>query len=257
MKNLLLSILFVCTSFVSYAQFELNIFTGLTAKAIVTFKNGTNEIGVVKENTSIVNMSGKIRDEIKFQNNGAEDFRLIPIDDIVSVRVFQGKKEETYKDYFPIRVREHGKKGSFSDKYVRELLPLSKYEAFTYGKVHYFVNGNYSHDFYYLPVGNTDYYFTLNGGAKRDKKMAEVLMKLDADCNQLHAYIKENYIDSSNYKVAYRQALKVAQNNKSKFIAQRVSQGISKTRAKILFLSEKDFIFIQQILDKYLEFCGK
>ncbi|WP_158962131.1 hypothetical protein [Myroides fluvii] len=257
MKTLLLSILFVCTSLASYAQFGLNVYDGLTAKAIINFKNGTREVGTVKENSPLFKVRSNDPDEIKFKNDGAADYRLVSSSDFTSILVDVGKKEVIYKEYFPIRIRQLKNKDTFSDKYFVDYYPLVKYKDLAFVQSHLFVNGKYANDFFLFPVANSDYYFLVDDGIKKKKKLAQTLMKLDPDCEEFRVYIQKNYLDASNYKEEYKQAVNAFKANQSNFIDAEMGKGKKRREAKYLYQSGENFIFIQQLLDKYLEFCGK
>lgn len=255
-KTLLLSVLFACASLTSYAQFGLNIYDGLTAKAVINFKNGTREVGTVKENSPLMKWRRNDPDEIKFKNNGAEDYRLVSSNDFTSILVDMGRKEEIFKEYFPIRIREYKRNDIFSDKYYVDYYDLVNYESLSFVQLHLYVNGKYANDVFLFPVANTDYYFLVDDGIKNKRKLAKFLKKLDPECEQLQTYIQNNYEDSSSYKSDYKQLLKEFQANEANFIAAVIAQGKKRREAKVAYQSEENFIFIKQILNKYLEFCA-
>ncbi|MBB1139812.1 hypothetical protein [Myroides sp. WP-1] len=255
MRTLLLICILLYTSFGSYAQFGLNVFDGLTAKAVINFKDGTREIGTVKENGPLIGFRRNDPDELKFKNNGAEDYRLVSSETFNSIIVYHGKKEEYATEYFPIRLREYKQRGVFSDKYYVDYFQLVHYNDISFARLHLFVNGKYANEVFLFPVKGTDYYFKLDGGYKKNGKMAEIMKHLDPNCQAFTSFIQTNYIDSSNYKSAYKQALKQLKENKTNFMQQQVAKGLKNKEARVEYKIEEDFIFIKQILDKYSELC--
>lgn len=257
MRTFLFILTFICIPWVGHAQFGLNIFDGLTAKAVINFKNGTREVGTVKENSPILKLRKNDPDEIKFKNNGAEEYRLVSSNDFSSILVDVGRKEEIFKEYFPIRIREYKRKDIYSDKYFVDYYSLVNYESLRFVQNHLFVNGKYKNDFFYFPVVGENYYFLMDGGVNNQVKWAKTLTKLDPSCEAFHTFIQVNYVESSNYKNAYKQELIKFKANRKAFIDACIAKGMKRDEAKLAYKSEENFIFVKQILDKYLEFCGK
>ncbi|MGG5507018.1 MULTISPECIES: hypothetical protein [unclassified Myroides] len=255
-KNLLLTIILLCTSFVSYGQLGFAATDVNYGKTVLTFKNGSKETGTIREKFTLFGSQYDDPYEFKFKTDGAKDYRPVSSRDIVSVEVFNKKDETKSVVYYPIRVRKFAKKYEFSDRYVVDFFSLNKYKDVPFSMLLVVANGRLILTNYYFPVANTDYFFLFNGGYRRtDRETARHMMLLDKDCKAFHAYLQENYIDSKKYKEEYQQALKEFKATKKEYIAKRREEGYSKHWAKIEYKGEMDFVFFKQILAKYSELC--
>ncbi|WP_413513063.1 hypothetical protein [Myroides odoratus] len=263
MKTLLLCVLFTCISFFCQAQIGVSSFYGKQGKTIVKFKNGTTEVGVLKGNALLFGYRYDDPYEFKFKNNGADDYRMISSNQVSSIVIHDKKNEEYFTEYFPIRMRDFGKKYTFSDKYYVDFYPLKNYKGVVYADVVVYESlnygksiGRYLTDYYYFPVGKTGYYFLFHGAYRRtNKESAQFMMLLDKDCKPFQEYMQENYLDTDNYKAGYNAAVEEFKGNKSQFLADRKAEGVNKKWAKIEYKSAEFFIYFQQILDKYSELC--
>lgn len=260
MKTLLSSLLFLFVSLGCQAQFGINIFRGTTGKAVIKFKNGTKEVGVIRENGPVFGTERDDPQMIKFKSDGATDSRLVSSDDILSVDVYDKKRKDYYVTYFPLRIKINEEKYTFGDKTFVEFYPLMKYADVPYAEIHFFdgMNGSvgYKWSHYLFPYGNTGDYFAFNGGYRRtNRESAQFMMMLDRDCSTFQAYMQENYLDTNNYKEAYKAEVKEFKKNKAAFIKERKAEGYTKGQAKTLYLSGEFFIYFKQILEKYKELC--
>lgn len=260
MKTLLSTILFLLFSLGCQAQFGMNIFRATTGKAVINFKNGSKEVGVIREKGALFGTEREDPQMIKFKSEGASDFRLVSSDDIFSVDVYDKKKKDFYITYLPLRIKINDEKYTFTDKTFVEFYSLMKYAGVSYAEVQFFdgLNGSvqYKWSNYLFPFGNTGEYFSFNGGYRRtNRESAQFMMMLNRDCPAFQTYMQENYLDTDNYKEAYKAEKKEFKKNKAAFFKQRKAEGYSKGQARTLYLSEEFFIYFKQILDKYSTLC--
>lgn len=256
MKTLLLCILFACTSFISYGQLGFAGTGANRGKTVLTFKNGTREVGKIKEKFLVFGYHYDDPYEFKFKNDGAKDYRSVSSNDVVSVEIFDKKKENWSTVYHPIRVRKFDKKYTFSDKYFVDFYPLNTYKDIPYAKLLILDNGKLIFTHFYFPVANTDYFFFFHDAYRRtDREAAQFMMLMDKNCEAFQTYLQANYIDSKNYKEEYKKALAEFKAAKSEYIAERIAAGFPKKLAKLDYKSQERFVFFQQIFEKYKELC--
>lgn len=256
MKTLLLTMIVLCISFVSYGQLGFAGTDVNYGKTVLTFKNGSKETGKIREKFTVFGSQYTDPYEFKFKSEGAKDYRPVSSRDVVSVEVFDKKDEKLSTVYYPVRVRKFDKKYEFSDKYFIDFFPLNSYKDVPYAQLLFLDNGKLIFTHFYFPVAKTDYFFFFHAAYRRtDRETARHMMLMDKDCKAFHDYLQENYIDSKNYKVEYKQALADFKATKKEYIAKRMANGSSKRWAKIEYKSEVDFVFFKQILAKYSELC--
>lgn len=261
MKKLLLIALLLFVSFVGYSQgsfaiFDISIPFGTTGKAIVKFTNGTTEVGVIKDYRT--SFSPRYADplDIKFKGDTDNEYRFIPSDEILSIRVYEKRDENKFKDYYPIRVRRFDKNYTFSDQYYVSFYPKINYKGIDFVTSPVVLNYKYFGNTYSFSVGNEGYYFDLDNG-KSKKKAAQLMMLLDENCEAFQEYVKHNYLETNNYKADYKAAVKKFRQNKKVFINERKKEGYKIRYAKMMFESEEYHIYFKQLIDKYVDLCPK
>ncbi len=262
MKKLLLITLLLFISFAGYSQsyggFDILLPRGTTGKTVVKFNNGTTEVGVIKESGPVFGFRYEDPLEVKFKSNGSDEYRLIPSNEIHSVRVYEKRNENVYKDYYPIRIRRFDKKYTFSDQYYVSFYPKSNYKGIDYVTINTFVNNKYIGNSYYFAVGDEGYYFYFYEGYRRtNRESAQFMMLLDKNCEAFQEYVKQNYLETNNYKAAYKAAVKEFDETKKAFINEKKAEGYKTKYAKLLFKSDKYDIYFKQLMDKYIELCQK
>ncbi|WP_060874276.1 hypothetical protein [Myroides odoratus] len=256
MKTLLLSILLLFSSLISYGQLGFAATDVNRGKTVLTFKNGSKETGKIREKFTAFGSQYTDPYEFKFKSDGAKDYRPVSSRDVISVEVYDKKDEKHSTVYYPVRIRKFDKKYEFSDKYVVDFFPLNTYKDVPYAKLLFLDNGRLIFTHFYFPVANTDYFFFFHAAYRRtDRETAQFMMLMDKNCKAFQTYLQENYIDSKNYKDEYKQALADFKATKKEFIADRIANGSSKKLAKLEYKSEVDFVFFRQILAKYSELC--
>ncbi len=255
MKKLLLIILFLFVPFINYSQGAVS--WGPSSKAVVKFTDGTTDVGSLKEVTSFfVKYSDPL--EVKFKSNSDDDYRLISSNEIQSVRMYNKKNEKHFTDYYPIRVRRFDKKYTFSDKYYVSFYPKANYNGIDYVTINTFLNSKYLGNSYFFAVGDEGYYFYFDQGYRRtNRESAQFMMLLDKNCEAFQDYVKQNYLETSNYKADYKAAVREFRQNKKTFIKERKAEGYKTKYAKLLFKSEEYDIYFKQLMDKYIELCQK
>nr|WP_220485311.1 hypothetical protein [Myroides sp. WP-1] len=245
-----------------HAQLGISDLNGPQGNTVINFKNGSSEEGIFKGSGILFGYRYEDPYEFKFKSKGEREYRTISSNQVKSIVIYDSKDKQSFVEYFPIRIRDFGKKYTFSDKYHVDFYPLSSYKGIPFARiVIYFGANSYTFqnhmvDHYYFPVGKTGYYFLFDGGFRRsNKESAQFMMLLDKNCEAFQAYMQENYLDTDNYKADYEAAVKAFKKTKSEFVAERKARGYSSKGAKIEYKSAEFFIYFKQILDKYSELC--